>query len=125
MQGKRFAVEFRCPYCLTLSTVRKTIMTHIITQHKAEVQMWEESGAVSASSRVYNLSRAGVRVVEEERVKKHLDTLKSELNKRQLKIVSTVVKRCLLEALVIFGDEDAVSPSNFKDIKAMYQKLLK
>ena len=58
-----------------------------------------------------------MRVVEENRMTKHLDTLKGELNPRQLKMVLTVVKRCLLEALVIFGDEDQVSPTNLKKHK--------
>ena len=125
LQGKRFAVEYRCPYCLTISTVRKTVMNHIVEDHAAILTMVEQEGERSASSRMFNLSRAGVRIVDENRVDQHIKELAGDLTPRLIKRVRKVVYRCLVEALVMVGTEDEVAPNSFKRFKDVFQSLLK
>lgn len=118
-------MEYRCPYCLTISTVRKAVMNHIVEDHAAILTMVEQEGERSASSRVFNLSRAGVRIVDENRVDQHIKELAGDLTPRLIKRVRKVVYRCLVEALVMVGTEDEVAPNSFKRFKDVFQSLLK
>lgn len=113
----------RCPYCYFLANMPKDIREHIALCHTKDVNQNEKRGT-KAMIAVNNLTCAGTRVVNADRVLQHVpDKVESILSSNE---VLKMVVDILAEAMVVIGHETKVAPrKNERDIRAAFEILKK
>lgn len=112
-------VERRCPYCFFVSYVRKTLDSHIERVHTNNVI--EDGGPDAYTNRVENLSRAGVRIIDESRIDANLKI--SGCPRAFRPVAKIYVKNCMAEALVFFGNETEPNMNRHHSTKEYFKRL--
>ncbi|KAJ1521843.1 hypothetical protein ONE63_003478 [Megalurothrips usitatus] len=112
----------RCPFCLTIFTMRSECYAHIEKKHPETLQ---DEGVFVVARRLYYQRREGVRVVPKRRYVMHLSHL-PHLSETSRKVVA-VIKNIITDCMVLVGDDSQEPLSlhmeykrNLKDMKKFY-----
>lgn len=124
MQNKRPTPEFRCPYCLEVTSQRDKIVNHMVDDHLEFIEESERGKMQTALRRLENLRKPGVRVVSHDRVHRHLVELKEMVDDAIFDLVVLCITRVLAEAMVIIGSEDTFLARRYKDVKQVFEEFL-
>lgn len=95
------------------------MFVHIEQEHKRQLK---KEGTLYAARRVDALNRNTINVIDPARTNRHVDRHREQLGELT-KLVKGIVRRCLLEARAIHGDERRQDRST--EIKDEYEKLLR
>lgn len=109
----------RCPYCISVFTMRNECHAHMETAHRATLQ---EEGVYVASRRMYHIRREGVRILPKKKFNLHVAALPQLPDEAQRKVLQ-VIRNLLVDSMVLVGNEAKPPASHHMAFKATLNEM--